>query len=245
MIKIIGERNTGTNYLSKLIKKNLNIKLLNGTAKKIPLFSKLEFYKDLYFKITQKNNLGWKHANLNNKNFINGLRKNSKIKVVILVKNPYSFLLSLKKRPYHNFNLKNLPFEVFLKSKWKSVSRENTLDFIESPVELWNNKVRSYFLIKSIFLEQVLILKYEDLIINPAFQLKKICDMCKVDFSEHNFLNIKNSTKKDSKTFNDYLKYYKNDLWIKKLSNRNIKTINEKLDLKLLNKLNYRYLDGK
>ena len=242
MIKIIGERNTGTNYLSELIKKNSKIKLLNGTAKKISFLNKLELYKDLYFKITQKNNLGWKHANINNKNFIYNLNKNSKIKVVILVKNPYSFLLSLKRRPYHNLDLKNLSFENFLKSRWKTVSRENTFNIIDSPVELWNNKVKSYFDIKSIFFKQVLILKYEDLIINPAYELKKICDLCNVDFSEHNFKNIEKSTKKDSKSYGDYLNYYKNELWVEKLFKSEIKLINEKLDLTLLKKLNYNCL---
>jgi len=70
MLKIVGERNTGTNYLSQLVNENLRVQILNDSAKKVFGLNKSKFYKDLYFKITEKENLGWKHANVYNNNFI-------------------------------------------------------------------------------------------------------------------------------------------------------------------------------
>ena len=48
MLKIFGERNTGTNYLTNLINKNLSINLLRGTAYRLFGFNKSELYKNLF-----------------------------------------------------------------------------------------------------------------------------------------------------------------------------------------------------
>lgn len=112
-IKIFGERNTGTNYLSNILQLNLRVKLLPSSAREIPLFFKFEWYKNLFFLITEKQNLGWKHAKPNKEILISRLSQNSKLVVLFLVKNPYSFLLSLHQRPYHNASKKNLTFQKF------------------------------------------------------------------------------------------------------------------------------------
>ena len=240
MLKIVGERNTGTNYLSQLVNENLRVQILNGSAKKVFGLNKSEFYKDLYFKITEKENLGWKHANVYNDNFIEQLRNNSKIKVVILVKNPYSFLLSLHKRPYHNFLLSKLKFIEFLKTKWKTVKREKVNVVIKNPIELWNNKIKSYFNLLEDFPRQVLIIRYEDLIISPIAELKKINNITHADFDENHFQNILKSTKNESKYFEDYAKYYQNEEWSDKISVEEFKIINSELNIDLLNKLDYK-----
>lgn len=240
MLKIVGERNTGTNYLSQLVKENLRVQILNDSAKKVFGLNKSEFYKDLYFKITEKENLGWKHANVYNNNFIEQLRNNSKIKVVILVKNPYSFLLSLNKRPYHNFLLSKLKFIEFLKTKWKTVKREKAIEVIKNPIELWNNKIKSYFNLLEDFPRQVLIIRYEDLIISPITEIKKISKLTHADFDENHFQNISKSTKNESKSFEDYAKYYQNEEWSDKISVEEFKIINSELNIDLLNKLDYK-----
>jgi hypothetical protein len=240
MIKIIGERNTGTNYLSQLIKENLAIKILDDSAKRIPLLNKSEVYKNLFFRLTEKKNLGWKHANAFNENIIYQLQKNEKVKIIILVKNPYSFLLSLHKRPYHNYHLRNLSFSDFLKVKWPTVKREKTIKIIKNPIELWNNKINSYFELIEKFPSQVLIIRYEDLIISPKFELRKISNLLQIDFQEENFKNISKSTKNESKSFEDYAKYYQNEDWSKKISPQEFDAINQHLNLELLNKLAYK-----
>ena len=61
-IKIFGERNTGTNYLRKLIEENLEVALLKGSISKGSIFTLREWTKDLFFILTKGKNLGWKHA---------------------------------------------------------------------------------------------------------------------------------------------------------------------------------------
>ncbi|NPA93438.1 MAG: hypothetical protein GXO56_07140, partial [Chloroflexi bacterium] len=65
VLKIYGERNTGTNYLSQLVALNLpQVRLLPGVVPRwLQLFfPRAEAPRDLYFQWTFKRNLGWKHA---------------------------------------------------------------------------------------------------------------------------------------------------------------------------------------
>ena len=62
-LKIFGERNTGTNYLSELINSNLDVHLLQGSLNKNSLFTFREWSKDLYFYMTSFYNFGWNSHN--------------------------------------------------------------------------------------------------------------------------------------------------------------------------------------
>lgn len=107
IVKIYGERNTGTNYLEQLLKKNLlnlpeekqaNISIMPSPSLLLP---KNELDKQ---DLAQ---LGWKHR------FIDvaflrkcGFEKKSGL-ILTLTKNPYSWLMSLHKRPYAPIHLRN------------------------------------------------------------------------------------------------------------------------------------------
>lgn len=67
LIKIYGERTTNTNYMSKLLSLNLNATEIPGVVP--PIILKLqkilpgnELVRDVYFHVTYKQNLGWKHT---------------------------------------------------------------------------------------------------------------------------------------------------------------------------------------
>src|SRR3990172_11475666 len=105
IIKIYGERNTGTNYLDGLIQLNLNTELLRGV---VPwyiekLFNGSEIAKDMYFKITYRENLGWKHSLVPSPEIIAKMHLQTKNLIILTItKNPYSWLLSLYRNPYHS-----------------------------------------------------------------------------------------------------------------------------------------------
>ena len=61
-IKVLGERNTGTNYLQQLLELNLDADLLPGTVPPFVPGSAPEFVRDAYFTLTGAANLGWIHA---------------------------------------------------------------------------------------------------------------------------------------------------------------------------------------
>lgn len=103
IIKIYGERNTGTNYLMQLLRNHLEIIVERKEgcvlASNFPAAS-----------VERLEELGWKHR-LIDADFLQkkGFERES-ILLLTLTKNPYSWLLSLHKRPY-------LP--IFVRSKVK------------------------------------------------------------------------------------------------------------------------------
>lgn len=102
LIKIYGERNTGTNYLKQLLDKHLpNLERQTKVKFSIASSSILVSYKK-YMK-----QLGWKHR-LVDMNFLESLHlEKNNVLILTLTKNPYSWLLSLHKRPYAPIHLRN------------------------------------------------------------------------------------------------------------------------------------------
>lgn len=102
LIKIYGERNTGTNYLEKLLWNHLpDLELQKNEKFSImPSSILLSHEEDL-------KQLGWKHRLLD-ANFLEllNIEKNNLL-ILTLTKNPYSWLLSLHKRPYAPIHLRN------------------------------------------------------------------------------------------------------------------------------------------
>ena len=235
-LKIYGERNTGTNYLAKLIEKNFEVKILKGQISKGSIFTFSEWTKDLFFRISRNINLGWKHSVIDEKLVLN---HKSKPIVITLTKNPYSFLLSLYNRPYHYKGNKPNSFLSFLKEKWTLTDRDNCkLKSLDSPIDLWNFKNKSYIDLLDSY-SNCLIFTYEELLENPDKVIVSISEKLNIFFKEK-FKNYDDSTKNDNKKFNDYQNYYLNELWAKELNDDEIIFINSKLDLNVLSFFGYK-----
>lgn len=105
-IKLYGERNTGTNYLDEVLALNFDAERLRGGApaeinkQKRPQAAK-EALRDEHDAATYAVTLGWKHREVDPDSLARLAPPGGSIFVVTLTKNPYSWLLSLKKRPYH------------------------------------------------------------------------------------------------------------------------------------------------
>jgi hypothetical protein len=93
IIKIYGERNTGTNYLASLIERNISfIELRENACAISPVDSSIA--------LSKMGKLGWKHRLVSAQHLQkNDIRRES-ILIITLTKNPYSWLLSLHRRPY-------------------------------------------------------------------------------------------------------------------------------------------------
>jgi len=261
LIKIYGERNTGTNYLIKLIDLNISCSLLRGSdpealraiQKWIPGH---EFLLDIFFQLTYPANLGWKHSIVKQ---VDELKKTKicmkNIFFITITKNPYSWALSLFKRPYHlqyNFNIfkepkywllslfkrpyhysaKKWTFEKFLTSRWHTTKRENAPHIFDNPITMWNRKNVSYIELNKLF--PTANIKYEDLILNPEKTIDTIASKFKLTKKHSKLENFVKSTKGDAKDFSFYQKYYLEEKWRKELSKESIDIINKNIDEKLL-----------
>src|SRR2546422_4502858 len=118
-LKIYGERNTGTNYLHHLIEENLHVDLLRGVVPDVVMFLQRvlpgrELVRNVYFRWTFGENLGWKHA-LVNPERLSQCARSRDIGFVTITKNPYAWLLSLYERPYHQNPIEQQSFESFVR----------------------------------------------------------------------------------------------------------------------------------
>ena len=244
-IKIYGERNTGTNYLHQLLEANLNAKLLPGVAPKViqhikPSTAFGEWVRDTYFNFTYTRNLGWKHMLIpptqELEQIINCLNH---LKFITLVKNPYSWLLSLSRRPYHHHS-KSDSLEKFLTQEWRTVGRENAPKNFHSPIEMWNQKNRAY--LELVHYLPGMCIKYEDLLADPQLVVNGISDSLGIPRNTQFFTNIQASTKKDNSNFDRYQDYYLNERWKEKYDENTLAIVSKGLDKSLVAELGYEIL---
>lgn len=242
-VKIYGERNSGTNYLSLLLQENLCVHILRGIAPHwLGLAQRViaaPDIADIFFSLTTPKNLGWKHSIPFFLEAHAPLRGDfiRNVLFVTVTKNPYSWLLSLYKRPHHLKGLRQDSFESFLKQPWATARRENAPPEFVSPVDIWNSKNGAYLsMCDNGF--SVANIRYEDLIADPQQTIWSLAEKFRL---EHNplFRNIVESTKGEELGFSDYQRYYLTEAWRNKLSDEAIALINARLDKDVVSRFGY------
>ena len=155
-MKIYGERNTGTNFLTQLIRQNFVCEIVPGTlAEARPGYRDIleheiettiadaakrilvrQIRLDEFFRGNRWTTLGWKHS-VPPTETIRSHPDKSNILFVIVTKNPYAWALSLFRRPYENVAL-DRPHDLlsFITEPWLAGDRDNTPVILRSPVEL-------------------------------------------------------------------------------------------------------------
>lgn len=246
-IKIYGERNTGTNYLSALIELNLLVAQIPGTAPVLirrlqRVLPGSDFLRDAYFYIMEPRNLGWKHMLIKLPELSDRLDSNLQpLTFLTITKNPYSWLLSMYKRP-HSLQWKTRPsFEEFLASTWMTVGRENSPQYFRDPIDLWNQKNAAYISLKKH--QQTINIKYEDLVQDPEALLQEISDTVSCKWKTNKFLNFSNSTKDRGKDYAFYRTYYLDEKWKTLLNDSAIHIINNRLNSEVMRYFGYKKLE--
>lgn len=245
VIKIYGERNTNTNYMSKLIELNLKAKELRGIVphRVSYLQQKLpgrELVRDIYFKLSYRSNLGWKHSCVGSAQKLNKLSiVKSGISFISITKNPYSWLLSLYDNPYHQYYNTKPDFKTFLQTPWKTVGRDNVSIVLNNPMELWNIKNSSYLELKEL---NGLNISTESMFEDPKKVIDKISDHFNIEKYSTSFINYEKSTKDASKNSDYYKEYYLREKWRDLMSKNEIKIINESIDKELMSYFKYEVL---
>lgn len=249
LLKIYGERNTGSGYLTKIIEQNLHVNVIPGELPEIVLKQVMklkglvseERIEEMYFNVLFYRNLGWKHMLVKNaKDLCKYAVCSRNLSFVTITKNPYSWLLSLHRNPYHHYHSRKQDFETFLTSTWKTLPQENAPEEISSPVELWNIKNSSYIQLKDHL--PTLNVKYETLISEPGQFLELLSKNFAYKWKVSRFKNQERSTKEKDKDLDFYRDYYLNEKWKEKLSHRSKSIINNQLDDNLMKYFNYQKL---
>ncbi|WP_300463366.1 inositol monophosphatase family protein [Desulfobacula sp.] len=264
LVKIYGERNSGTQFVTRLIRNNFLCEILPGTladaepgyrdrieAKlkstisdncKRKLASSIKI--DEYFCGNLWKTLGWKHC-VPPLEVIGARPDNAQILFVTLTKNPYAWALSMFNRPYDNLCLqKNIDLASFVSEPWLTTERDNCPSILESPIELWNLKTDGYIQLAKSY--SVICARYEDVIDDPKKFLSNVSRYIEKKSDEFYILN--ESAKKSDvgkKDFNYYRDYYLKQRWREQLSDEDIKIINHFLNPSILSQVGYVPIDSK
>ena len=230
--------------MARLIRHNLDIRLLPGVFRKnhrhiiaekdvhtlareknLP---QREAMIDFYFQETFHENLGWKHALVKP---IDHLKQYkicaNNLSFVTITKNPYSWLLSFYRHPYHQYWRQTPDFRTFLTTPWRTVGRENAPREFSSPVELWNQKNASYIQLQQQF--PTANLSYEDILSDPKRTVESIQQMSSCDWKRQTFLHVDKLPGEKNKNFLFYQKYYLEEQWKQELPSDVIGVINERV----------------
>jgi len=253
--KLYGERHTGTKYLTGLIHRELELRLLRGVVERratqaiesdvaTGLARRLgmpesEARADLYFQDTFSRNLGWKHTLVEPAERLKTHAAcTDDLLFLTLTKNPYAWLLSLHRRPYHHYGPALGDFRTFLTMPWRTVGRENAPGEFSSPVEMWNAKNASYRRLGDGL--PVLHIRYEDLLADPDRILTDIQE--KSGCRRRPERAAPGADDEEASAF--YRSYYLEEQWRKRLSAIEIGLINERLDDDLRAFFRYEKLNG-
>jgi len=154
-----GERNSGTRYLRQLLGKNLPLPHMRLPVPDEELFAMSEAEKDAAFIESEREFWGWKHACAPTVAHLAVHPDSSRaVLFVVTSKNPYSWLLSMWRHPYHYIGAKPATFDQFLRRPWGVLGRERFVgcggvegspsesrqQHFNSPVDMWNRKLRSF-----------------------------------------------------------------------------------------------------
>ena len=246
LLKLYGERNTGTNYLEQLAGLNLAAAVLPGSTPPWlrRLFGEGEGRRDGYFRLTWGRNLGWKHSVAPSPQELE--RQGEwvrRLAVITLTKNPYSWLLSLHRNPYHHQGTEPA-FEAFLETPWQTVGRERHNGVFSHPVALWNAKNASYLALAGGGVPCAN-LRYEDLLADPEATLRGAAAACDLAMQGRPFCNVTSTTKvEDRRDFQSYQDYYLHERWKAKLTTNSVDLINRSLDPVLMAAFGYECLPG-
>ncbi len=262
-VKIYGERNTGTNFLTRLIRRNFFCELIPGTlAEAQPGYREI-IEQELETKISDEckrvlarqirmdeffcgnlwTTLGWKHC-VPSTTVIRSHPDRKRILFVTVTKNPYSWVLSLYRRPYENAAVHRPDdFCKFINEPWLTGSRENTPAILNSPVELWNLKTEGYERLKEI--ATVVHVRYEDVLAEPFQFLETIGEQ--LERRTNKFELPIEAIKKDDvgkKDYNYYRDYYLKERWREELSGEHIRAINHFLAPAVVKRAGYKLLQA-
>ncbi|MDB3935094.1 hypothetical protein N9383_00060 [Granulosicoccus sp.] len=251
LIKIFGERNTSTNALKLLIERNSESIVVPSTmteidssaTRRVEIMQKLGLSRKIIESsidsVFQKVNdiYSWKHTMTAFEDY----KLFDGIGVVVCVRDPSSWLLSLHDKPYH-FTGRRPPekFEDFLLYRWKTVRRERMSDETLTPIELYNKKMHGYSILQRA-LERignpVQVIRFEDFAHDQRSSFRSICSNLASPAADVE--EITSSTKDPAKNADFYRHYYGEEQWKERISPDAANLIFNKIDWNVAARFGY------
>ena len=260
-LKVFGERNSGTQFTTQLIRKNYHCEVVPGTLHEATKGYRDEIEErvdksisdpasrlwavqalmDDYFAGNLWLTLGWKHA-APDVQTIAALPDLDNHIFVTITKNPYAWVLSMYRRPYEYLGLtQKKTLDEFIAEPWLTVRRENAPAIIQSPVELWSIKASAYQQLTGIC--DVLHVRYEDVISEPGEFLNRLSRKLVKRNPEFNLDIQGTKAGNEHRGLEYYQDYYLNERWRDLLNDEQIRAINQYLNPVVVRACGYEIID--
>ena len=200
LVKVLGERNSGTNFLKEFLKLNFDCVLVDDGARpsrgdrdrikslKLPTDQKAtmwEIARNLSHYENMSDNGGWKHG-APGAFFLERFAKPKNVFVIMIVRHPASWLTSMHKNPFHHQGAEIGNFSSFIRSPWVCQSRDEIPEMVlETPLHLLTRKYDQYLWLTHHH-NKCAILRYEDLAIQPnavRHRLGKLLPLSRADIA--------------------------------------------------------------
>ncbi|MCF6271891.1 MAG: hypothetical protein L3J37_01685 [Rhodobacteraceae bacterium] len=238
-VKVFGERNTGTSAVMQMLG---SMEGVSTSSPRIPtpdidrleekVMAKLEgFYRELYIDAlldeSRSRNRGlsaWKHA----APVLDDSYAEKSASVLFLVRDPYSWAVSMYRQPYHKRAPKAESLLEFLDRPWLCMARDNLRPVLESPLDLWSGKLRAYRVFSDVGPVPSTVLQFEDFVQAPVFALGAA--LAVFGIGSDGLAEIPRPTKPDGMEAADRRAYYAGESWKSSLDPAAATLINERID---------------
>lgn len=180
-VKVLGERNSGTNFVEQFLVQNFAVELFSDTGR-VPNKHKalvrashsnrrlraeiLEAFRDQQHFDSVAATGGWKHS-APNRAFLKEFAEPSGAHIVCVIRHPAAWLKSMHRNPFHALSEVPESFSTFIRAPWIARARDQ-IDSIalNHPIDLYLSKFTAYQWLKSVY-PRCTVLRYEDVLMEP------------------------------------------------------------------------------
>ncbi len=188
VVKLLGERSTGTHLLQKVLQQHFDMELAPSSSgvtqeqtRHLPgrlvgrwssRRASREALQDHNHFVELPRNGGWKHAAASTR-FLECFAIPRKAIVICLLRHPADWLRSMHRNPFHGIGHIPRDFSAFIRSPWIAAARDELGErLIENPVKLYAAKAQSYSWLGE-NRDKMSLVTYENLILNPEETLRQ------------------------------------------------------------------------
>lgn len=246
LIKVFGERNTGTRAALTMLRNVPDVVIGAGykpdsavvaQAEKLRETVEDQFrapWKGLYLdairdmECVARGQIGaWKHS----RPTFEPEFAEADVRVLFMVRDPYSWALSLFRKPYHRKGPRADRLDAFVDQPWMTERRDYMPCVLASPLELWNEKLRAYLA----FCEtaklagvKTQILRFEDFISDPVAEITAALNGFGV--AAIGVEPVQNSTKNQEQLLPALQTYYRQERWLHRIDRTAAERIEARID---------------
>lgn len=195
------------------------------------------------FSFENRNRVGgvaaWKHA----APYFDQSYAKAEAKVVFVVKNPYSWMVSLYKRPHHAKGISCETLEQFVDYPWLTQPKDRVDTVLNSPMCLWNEKLRAYADFQDCCNIPFYQFSFEDFIRFPVKTMATALAFFDIDST--GLAAISMPAKRKSFKTEDLQDFYTKEKWRQRLTRQSVALINQHTNWQVAKRFGYEMLDPK